>query len=76
MSDNKQTLRDTYVGQEDGMTIMEFTKLLVKDGEVPILEEGVNIFFMQEVAVLLDIMTMNVYLPERILYNIKTLGIR
>ena len=55
---------------------MEFTKFLVKDGEVPILEEGVNIFFMQEVAVLLDITTMNVYLPERILYNIKTLGIR
>ena len=44
MSDNKQTLRDTHVGQEDGKTIMEFTKLLVKDGEVPILEEGVNIF--------------------------------
>lgn len=43
MSDNKQTLRDTSIVQEGAKTIMVFTKLLVEDGEIPIVE-GENIF--------------------------------
>ncbi len=33
MPDDKQTLMDTMISQEDGQTIMEFTKLLVEVGE-------------------------------------------
>jgi len=44
MSVEKQTLTATSIIQEGGKTIMEFTKLLVEDGEIPILEQGVNIF--------------------------------
>ena len=33
MPAEKQTLMDTSITQEDGQTIMEFTKLLVEDGE-------------------------------------------
>ena len=44
MSDDKQTLQDASITIMDGKTIMEFTKLLVEDDEVEILEEGENIF--------------------------------
>lgn len=44
MSDDKQTLRDTAVYVVGDLTIMRFTKLLVEEGEIPILEEGVNTF--------------------------------
>ena len=44
MADDKQTLTDTSIEQEGGKTIMKFTKLLVEDGEIPILEEGENVF--------------------------------
>ena len=44
MEDEKQTLRNTLIGQENGRTVMEFTKLLVEDGEIPILENGLNYF--------------------------------
>ena len=43
-ANNKQTLRDISCSQEDGKTIMEVTKLLVKDEDIPILEEGANMF--------------------------------
>ena len=42
MSNEKQTLQDKSI--EDGKTIMKFTKLLVEDGEVTILEKGSNLF--------------------------------
>lgn len=46
MSPEEQTLIDTSIAvrDEDGMTIMSFTKLLVEDGEIPILESGTNTF--------------------------------
>lgn len=45
MSEEKQTLRDTSITQQDGQTIMTFTKLLVESDELPILTDGgVNIF--------------------------------
>jgi len=44
MDDDKQTLMDTSIVQSGGITIMEFTKMLVEDGEIAILEEGVNDF--------------------------------
>jgi len=44
MSGDKQTLKDTSIAEEDGKTIMEFTKLLVEDGENPILKQGKNVF--------------------------------
>mmetsp|Transcript_1209 Transcript_1209/g.1781 ORF Transcript_1209/g.1781 Transcript_1209/m.1781 type:complete len:446 (-) Transcript_1209:164-1501(-) len=44
MGDDSQTLIDTSIEQVDGMTIMEFTKLLVEDGENAIMEEGLNNF--------------------------------
>ncbi|KAL7529281.1 hypothetical protein ACHAXR_002878 [Thalassiosira sp. AJA248-18] len=44
MSEDKQTLRDTSIDEIDGKTIMEFTKLLVEDGEIPFLEDDENIF--------------------------------
>jgi hypothetical protein len=44
MSTEKQTLRDTSISVQDGKTVMEFTKLLVEDGELPISEDGTNTF--------------------------------
>ena len=44
MSEDQQTLRDTSVTQKDGQTTMTFTKLLVEEGELPILDNSVNIF--------------------------------
>ena len=44
MDDSKQTLMDTSLSQEDGMTIMTFTKKLVEMDEIPMLESGENIF--------------------------------
>jgi hypothetical protein len=44
MSDEKQTLMDTSISQEDGVTIMEFTKYLREDGENVILANGENTF--------------------------------
>ena len=45
MSDERQTLTNTYIEEEeDGRAIMGFTKFLVEDGEIPIEEEGANIF--------------------------------
>ena len=45
MDEAKQTLMDAdcFV-DDDGKTIMKFTKLLVEEGEVPIQEVGANIF--------------------------------
>jgi hypothetical protein len=45
MSEEQQTLRDTSITQQDGQTIITFTKLLVEQDELPILTDGsVNIF--------------------------------
>mmetsp|Transcript_19038 Transcript_19038/g.39999 ORF Transcript_19038/g.39999 Transcript_19038/m.39999 type:complete len:1020 (-) Transcript_19038:129-3188(-) len=44
MEESKQTLQNTLIGQENGRTVMEFTKLLVEDGEIPIQESGINYF--------------------------------
>ncbi|KAL7541858.1 hypothetical protein ACHAXR_011295 [Thalassiosira sp. AJA248-18] len=44
MADDKQTLMDTAIVQEGGKTTIEFTKMLVEDGEIAILEEGLNNF--------------------------------
>ena len=43
MEDAKQTLQHTYVGVFGTMAVVEFTKLLVEDGEVTI-NEDMNIF--------------------------------
>ena len=44
MEDTRQTLVDTSITTNDsGVTIMEFTKLLVEEDEIPILEDGDNI---------------------------------
>ena len=40
MAADKQTLRDTSVSEEDGKTVVTFTKLLVEDGETPIKIDG------------------------------------
>lgn len=44
MSEGSQSLLNTSIYTEDGKTIMKFTKLLVEDGEIPILEDQVNSF--------------------------------
>ena len=44
MDDDRQTLMDASIVQEDGVTTMTFAKLLVEEGEIPILEEGPNNF--------------------------------
>jgi len=44
MDDDSQTLADASIVQENGTTIMVFTKLLAEGGEIPILKEGVNHF--------------------------------
>jgi hypothetical protein len=44
MSEDQQTLRDSSVTQQDGQTTMSFTKLLVEEGEQPILDDSVNTF--------------------------------
>jgi len=44
MSDEDQTLTDTSIVNNSVLTTMEFTKLLVEEGQVPILEDGENIF--------------------------------
>ena len=44
MTEDRQTLRDTSIDTADGTTTMTFTKLLVEDNEVEILEEGDNTF--------------------------------
>ncbi|KAL7548776.1 hypothetical protein ACHAWF_012027 [Thalassiosira exigua] len=45
-NDEYQTLIDPSVTQSGGVTTLEFGKLLVEDGELPILEEGVNQFLL------------------------------
>ncbi|KAL7537848.1 hypothetical protein ACHAWF_005918 [Thalassiosira exigua] len=44
MPESQQTLRDTGIVQQDGKTIMTFTKLLVEDDEIPIEVDGGNEF--------------------------------
>ncbi len=44
MSNDKQTLMDAIITQEDGVTILEFTKYLREDGENAILANGDNTF--------------------------------
>eukprot|EP00584_Thalassiosira_punctigera_P019506 CAMPEP_0172555966 /NCGR_PEP_ID=MMETSP1067-20121228/62037_1 /TAXON_ID=265564 ORGANISM="Thalassiosira punctigera, Strain Tpunct2005C2" /NCGR_SAMPLE_ID=MMETSP1067 /ASSEMBLY_ACC=CAM_ASM_000444 /LENGTH=646 /DNA_ID=CAMNT_0013344617 /DNA_START=62 /DNA_END=2002 /DNA_ORIENTATION=- len=44
MSTDSQTLMNTSITQDDGKTTMEFAKLLVEDGEIPIVEKGENTF--------------------------------
>jgi len=44
MPEESQTLIDTSVTQEGGVTVCEFTKLLVEEGELPIDPNGVNSF--------------------------------
>ena len=39
---DQQTLMGTSINRVDGTTIMEFTKLLVEEGEVSIKEEGMT----------------------------------
>ncbi len=44
MSEGNQTLQKTSIYEEDGKMIMKFTKLLVEDRQIPILEDKVNSF--------------------------------
>ncbi len=44
MKDDKQTFVNTSIGQADDINAIEFTKILVGEGEIPILEEGVKNF--------------------------------
>ena len=44
MDDRKQTLRDTSISEENGRTIITFTKLLEERGEVPISLDNENQF--------------------------------
>ena len=44
MSDDRQTLSGTSISEVEGIMIMEFTKLLIEEGEVPILEGVENNF--------------------------------
>jgi len=44
MDELKQTLMSTSIVQEDGNTVMEFTKYMVEPGEHPILATGDNTF--------------------------------
>jgi hypothetical protein len=44
MDGARQTLTGTSIAVVDGLVIMRFEKLLVEDGEVPILEDAVNRF--------------------------------
>ncbi|KAL3817059.1 hypothetical protein ACHAXA_000109, partial [Cyclostephanos tholiformis] len=44
MNEERQTLTNTSIAEVDGLVIMEFVKLLVEEGEVPILEGVENIF--------------------------------
>ena len=44
MSEDRQTLSGTSLTEVNGMVIIEFTKLLIEDGEVPILEGAENTF--------------------------------
>ncbi len=44
LSENGQTLSGTSIAEVDGMVVIEFTKLLVEEGEVPILEGAENTF--------------------------------
>ena len=51
MSEEKQTLLDTSLVQEindedEEVMVMTFTKSLVEDGEIPILENGTNVFLL------------------------------
>jgi len=44
MPDSKQTLLDASITQENGMTVMRFSKLLVEEGELPLNVGAVNNF--------------------------------
>jgi hypothetical protein len=44
MSEDRQTLSGTFIDEIDGMMIMKFTKLLIEEGEVPILAGAKNDF--------------------------------
>jgi len=44
MPDSKQTLLDASITQENGMTIMRFSKLLVEEGELPLNVGALNNF--------------------------------
>jgi hypothetical protein len=44
MSGDKQTLTGTSITEEEGKVIMGFTKMLIEDGEVPIIKDSENIF--------------------------------
>lgn len=44
MPDEQQTLIDASIGQEDGKTILKFTKILVEPDEIPIRIVGENTF--------------------------------
>ena len=44
MSADRQTLQDASIIDVDGTTIMTFTKFLLEEDEVPIIEDGENIF--------------------------------
>ncbi|KAL3939864.1 MAG: hypothetical protein SGBAC_005499 [Bacillariaceae sp.] len=44
MPDDKQTLANANITQDNGMTTLTYTKILVEDGEIPINRVGENIF--------------------------------
>jgi len=44
MADEKQTLKDATITQNNTHTVMTFTKLLVEDGEHPISSDNENVF--------------------------------
>lgn len=46
MEDDMQTLMNTSIAQGGGKTVIEFTKMLIEDGEIPILESGLNYFLL------------------------------
>ncbi len=60
MSPERQTLRDSsvYYNENEEKTIMQFAKPLVEERELPILEEGINIFLYERAGSELGSITM------------------
>ena len=64
MDEDQQTLMNASIVQEDGRTMMVFAKLLEEEGEIAILEEGLNHFlFARGIVNDLD------YHPERMAFT-------
>ena len=51
MPEDQQTLMDASIVQENGTTVLTFTKYLQEEGELEILANGENIFLFAEASV-------------------------